>query len=139
MGGDGDDREGDERGLGQRQIDEADALEDAGAVDQGGVLELARDRPERLTHQEGAEGRGEIGRHHAEQAVIDADIQRAAPVQAAVVADAAQSQLAGASWTTTTETPAELTTPPDVPAAAAQTEDAAALESDVKGDAAHEA
>lgn len=75
----------------------------------------------------------------AEQAVIDADIQRAAPVQAAVVADAAQSQLAGASWTTTTETPAELTTPPDVPAAAAQTEDAAALESDVKGDAAHEA
>ena len=68
-----DDGEGQERRQRQWHVHMTDALQDRGAVDQGGVLQLARDRLERLAHEEGAEGRGEVGCHHAGQRVVEAE------------------------------------------------------------------
>ena len=75
-----DQREGDQAGLGHRQQHVPQDLPPVRAVDHGGFLEVARDLAEGLAHQEGAEGRGEVGRHDAEQRAVEAEIDDGAQV-----------------------------------------------------------
>jgi hypothetical protein len=78
--GDRDDGEGHQAGLGHGQQHVPDDRPPRRAIDGGSLLEVARQGEEGLAHQEGAEGRGEVWRHHAGQRVVEAEIDHGAQV-----------------------------------------------------------
>ena len=65
MVGDRDDAESQQGRARDGQEDVPEHLQPTGAVAAGGFFQLFRHLFEGLAHEEGAEGRGDIGRHHA--------------------------------------------------------------------------